>query len=96
MPKLTFQGPTYFSELDEAAFFSWLERIPGVTKVEGHLTTLIVTTKSAKLSDRSLRELLGLFYRYRVPMRQLAQFETPKNRHWFRMRTKYWYRKVFG
>jgi hypothetical protein len=30
-----------------------------------------------------LRELLALFSRYHVPMKQLAQFETTRNRIWF-------------
>jgi hypothetical protein len=84
----------YFSRKDEAAFFAWLKSIPGVVRVEGVGRRLVVTLRSARLSDSALRELIALHSRYRLPMRSLAQFETPKNRKWFR--SPYWYRKVFG
>jgi len=86
----------YWSQKDEAAFFSWLKSIPGVTRVRGVGRRLVVTLRSKRLSDRALRELIALHMRYRLPMRALAQFETPGNRKWFRSRQAYWHRKVFG
>lgn len=32
------------------------------------------------MADENLRELIALFSRYRVPMKQLARFETPHDR----------------
>jgi hypothetical protein len=86
----------YWSRKDEDAFFLWLQSIPGVTRVKGVGTQLIVSLRSKRLSDRALRDLIGLHMRYGLPMRSLAQFETPQNRLWFRSKQMYWYRKVFG
>jgi hypothetical protein len=86
----------YRSVKDEAAFFAWLRSIPGVVKVEGVGRRLVVTLRSSRLSDAALRELIALHARYKLPMRSLAQFETSKNKAWFRSQNTYWYRKVFG
>jgi len=86
----------YHSRRDEAAFFGWLRSIPGVLKVEGVGRQLGVTLRSKCLSDATLRELIALHTRYKLPMRSLVQFETSKNTSWFRSRHAHWYRKVFG
>jgi len=65
MPKLRFKGPTYWSSGDEDAFFYWLERIPGVTKVTGELRDQIVHF-SRKPSRRAQAELSALFRRYGI------------------------------
>ena len=99
MPKfIILQGEAchYYSPGDEAAFFTWLEAIPGVTNVRGIGRELIVTLRSRRLSDKALRELIGLHWRYGLPMRSLAQFENKRNRQWFRSKEKFWYGKVFG
>jgi hypothetical protein len=86
----------YYSHGDEAAFFGWLQSIPGVIKVEGRGRRLLVTLRSKRISDSALRELIGLHMRYRLPMRSLAQFRTPRNRAWFGDRKRFWYKRVFG
>ena len=86
----------YYSPGDEAAFFAWLEAIPGVVNVRGVGRELIVTLRSNRLSDKALRELIGLHTRYRLPMRSLAQFETDRNREWFRSKGMFWYDQIFG
>jgi hypothetical protein len=97
MAAVTLQGPTYFSDGDEAAFFSWLEGIPGVSSVEGqHPDKLLVHIDDGQFTDQTLRELIAVCHRYGVGMRQLAQFETPSNRSWFRKQSAYWYKGVFG
>jgi len=50
----------------------------------------------SRLSEASLRDLLALFSRYEIPMRQLAQFENAKNTSWFRAPRMYWHQRVFG
>jgi hypothetical protein len=86
----------YHSPRDEVAFFRWLKSIPGVVKVRGIERTLVVTLRSTRISDAALRELIGLHARYRLPMRSLAQFETPRNTSWFRNKEAFWYTRVFG
>lgn len=97
MPILTRtpDGP-YYSEGDERAFSEWVTRIPAVTLTCGEGHTLHIHVRSRRVSATTLRELLALFRRYGVSMAQLAQFESPSNREWFRNPTAYWYRAVFG
>ena len=67
-------------------------QIPGVLRWEPE--TLVV--KSLNLGQASLRDLLALFFRYRIPMRQLAQFRSAKNEKWFAAPIMYWHTAVFG
>jgi hypothetical protein len=43
-----------------------------------------------------LRELLALFYRYKIEMSQFSVFLSEKNKKWFYdNKQAYWYKKVF-
>jgi hypothetical protein len=97
MPILTREpdGP-YYSPGDERAFFEWAERISCVKKIEGCGEVLRLHVASRRIAARCLRELIGLFERYGVEMSQLAQFESPANRAWFRAPAAYWHDAVFG
>lgn len=89
-------GVTFYHLNDERAFFEWLGRIPCVERYVGEgRAGLVVYLKRAPRDDE-LRELLALCHRYGVGMRQLAKFETARNRGWFRNPKKYWHRAVFG
>lgn len=91
MVRLDCSGVWWFgSQLDEDHLFHWAAEIPGFMRWEQD--TLVVRSR---LSEASLRDLLALFSRYEIPMRQLAQFETPKNDSWFRAPHMYWHAKVF-
>jgi len=96
MPKLLVREASYYSPSDEAAFFDWLQSIPGVSSVVGTPAGLEVTLHSKRLSQVALRELLALHFRYGLPMKDLAQFETEQNKSWFRASHMYWHKKVFG
>jgi len=95
MPILECRRVVFFSQGDEAAFFSQLQANKGVRKVEGVGDTLLLHVATS-LSDRSLRELLGAFRRYKVRMDQLAQFSSVRNRDWFENPRAYWFTSVFG
>jgi hypothetical protein len=96
MPIFVVHERTYYSQLDESAFFKWLESITGVTKVVGTPDGLMVSLRSSRLSEPALRDLIALHFRYGLPMHRLAQFETPQNRSWFRAAHMYWHDRVFG
>jgi hypothetical protein len=85
----------YYSRRDEDVFFSWLQSIPGVLKVQGRGTELFIRLRSKRLSATALRELLALYMRYDGNMRELAQFETSSNAAWFKNPKAYWYKGVF-
>ena len=95
MPVLKCHRTRFYSHLDEGMFFGALEKISGVKNMECRGPDLFLAVSSC-LSDKALRELLGLFFRYGVDMRQLAIFLTEKNRSWFRGPEKYWFKKVFS
>ena len=84
-------GVRFGSQLDEKHLFEWAVEIPGVLRWEQD--TLVV---KSRISEASLRDLLALFSRYKIPMKQLGQFLTPANAKWFQASDKYWHRSVFG
>lgn len=95
MPLLKCHKISFYSQLDEELFFTGLKKISAVKKIEGKGPDLFVSVPS-RLSDKTLRELLGLFFRFNVDMNQLAQFLTPKNRSWFRKPKTFWFESVFS
>ena len=86
----------YYSDGDEAAFFSWLQSISGVISVQGRGRELHIRLRSKRLSAQSLRELIALYQRYQGNMNELAQFATQSNASWFSDPKAYWYSRVFG
>ncbi|MFT3871000.1 MAG: hypothetical protein QM715_21305 [Nibricoccus sp.] len=86
---------SFYSQLDEEMFFDALKKIAAVKKIEGRGSDLFLSVAS-RLSDKALRELLGLFFRYEVDLRQLAPFVTERNRSWFCAPEAYWFKKVFS
>ena len=96
MPSLLIYEGSYYSQLDERAFFSWLESISGVLKATGSPNGLVVSLRSSKLSESSIRNLLALHWRYRLPMGALASLLTKSNEHWFADPGAYWHEAVFG
>jgi hypothetical protein len=91
MVRLNCSGVWFGSQLDEKHLFHWAAEIPGFLRWDQD--TLVVRSR---LSEASLRDLLSLFSRYEISMKQLAQFENPKNSAWFRAPHMYWHARVFG
>ncbi|MBX3150725.1 hypothetical protein KF728_11310 [Candidatus Obscuribacterales bacterium] len=90
------QPTSYYCQLDEAHFFKWLQEIDGVKEVRGHSVGLTVYLSVSALSDYALRDLIGLLFRYDVPMSFLRSQITSGNEHWFKDPGTYWYEKIFG
>ena len=86
----------YFSAGDEAAFFGWLQSIPGVVRIEGKGRELFIHLRSSRLSTASLREFIALYERYEGCMSELAQFANSSNSSWFQVKTALWYKAIFG
>lgn len=85
----------YYSRKDEDAFFEWLKKIDCVDDFMGEGNELHLYIAADDLHDHDLRDLLAIFYRYNIDMKQLAQYLTPDNESWFKDPKKYWYAKVF-
>ncbi len=85
----------FYSRGDEAAFFEWIGRISCIARFEGAGDVLLLHVPRKRISDGSLRELIALFYRYDIDMQQLAPFEHPANRSWFKNPGAFWFRRVW-
>jgi hypothetical protein len=95
MPTLDCKRVMFYSPADEAAFFRFAESIKGVRRIEGEGDSILLHIAS-RISQKSLRDLVALFERYRIPrMSQLAQFLARSNRSWFADPKKFWHKKVF-
>ena len=88
-------GP-FRSPNDEAAFFGWLDRISSVTKYEGQGDTLYISVRKSQVDEEQLTDLLALFFRYQVDMKQLVALEKPEFSTWLRDKKAYWAESVFG
>ena len=91
---LVASGVTYYSQDDETAFFEWLDRLDCVESNQGRLRALFIRLKRSP-TRQDLLELLALFFRYGVDVRQLTRFETKSNRRWLRSPDAYWHRAMF-
>ncbi|PVZ71810.1 hypothetical protein [Pelagibaculum spongiae] len=97
MVKLIFDSVSYLSQGDETAFFNWLNSIESVTKVEGFGTELEVTVSSNHISDEELRDLIAIFTRYGIELKQLRVFEGPENMKWFTQnKVAYWHKDLMS
>ena len=84
MATLIWRAPmTYYSSRDETAFFTWLHSVPGVVSVRGVGVELHVETRSRRLGQAALRELVAIYRRYGGRLSELEMFVTPSNRDWF-------------
>lgn len=86
----------FFSQYDESAFFDWLKKISCVKKSEGRGSTLYILIDRMSVDEDALRELLALFHRYDIDMRQLVTFDCTEFSTWFHNKQAYWYKKVFS
>lgn len=86
-------GP-FFINHDEAAFFGRLDKICGVRRYHGQISTLYLTV-DLPLDDESLLELLSLVQRYGGDFSQFTIFETTANSSWFRAPGTFWHDAVF-
>ena len=86
----------FFSPGDERAFFDWLGNLPCVERYEGRGRTLYISVILLNVNESSLREMLALFYRYGIGMRQLVSFDRDEFIDWFHDAQAYWYKEIFG
>ncbi len=86
----------YFSQYDEESFFEWLGKLSCVKKFEGQGTVLYIDVDLDAVDEYSLRDILALFRRYNISMKQLAIFDRAEFADWFRNEKKYWYKDIFS
>lgn len=95
--KLICKSVRFYSRIDEDAFFEWISKVECIDDFYGAGEELYLLIAAEELHDHDLRELLALFYRYKIDMKQLQRFLCPDNKKWFYDNKKaYWHKKVFG
>jgi len=95
MPRLNCTKITFYSSADEVGFFAALNSIKAIKSIRGAGDTLILSVPT-RLSESSLRNLLGVFHRYKIDMAQLSPFKNSANQDWFYDPKAFWFKKVFG
>jgi len=95
MVKLNVSGAMFGSHLDEMMLFRWIETLAEQGCV-AFSDGVHIGLRSRRIKRECLLELIALFRRFDLDMRQLAVFESDKNRRWFRDPRKYWHSQVFG
>jgi len=87
----------FFCNKDEDAFFEWIKKIGCIERFEGAGNELYLYICADDIHDQDLDDLIGLFYRYKIDMKQLQRFLTKDNKSWFYDNKKaFWHRRVFG
>ena len=92
---LTCRQVIYRSRFDKQIFFKWIERIDSIRRWEAfHDTRYLYVT--VPIPDDDLKEIIGLFYRCNIEMKQLSVFLNEHyNQDWFCNENMYWYSSVF-
>lgn len=91
------KGVRFFCLKDEDAFFEWIKKIDCIKEISAAGDELYLHITSKEISDLDLDDLIGLFHRYNVDMKQLKQFLNDKNKEWFfDNKIAFWHKKVFG
>jgi hypothetical protein len=86
----------FYALKDEDAFFEWIKKIKCIKNISAIGNELSLDLPHL-ISDDDLRDILALFYRYKIDMHQLFIFLNDTNKSWFYEGNKgYWYDNVFG
>lgn len=87
---------THYSQLDDDAFFAWLDRIGGVDSYRGERATLYITVTLDELDEAALNEFVALYRRYNIDPRELRVFNAGKLGSWFSSTERYWHPEIFA
>lgn len=95
-PVLVCEWLIFYNQKDEEAFNDWLRKINCIERTSRSGSTLELHIVSLDLHDHDIDDLISLFYRYSIDMKQLSVFLNDDNRKWFYDKKMYWFNKVFG
>lgn len=94
---LIWKKPKFYSKLDQDAFLEWSKKIECIEAIKNAEQSIYLYIACKELHDHDLRDLLALFYRYKISMKQLRRYLTKQNKYWFYdNKIAYWHKKVFG
>jgi hypothetical protein len=82
----------FYSMNDEKMFFEWIKNIECIKKFEGAGDELYLDLVGQELNYNDIKDLIALFYRYQIDMKQLAPFLNEGNKQAFAP----WDKEIFG
>ncbi|WP_039798155.1 hypothetical protein [Nocardia araoensis] len=88
-------GVTYYSPQDEAAFFGWLDKISCIESYQGRVRTLYLTVDLDAVDEDGLRELVALYRRYNINLKELRVLDADRVGPWFSDPDRWWHAEVF-
>ena len=94
--ELEAESVQFLSPGDEDAFFGWLAELSFVVKYFGRGKVLHISINLAAMDECGLREIIALFFRYKIEMRQLLKLNVDKFSEWFGDKDSFWHEGVFG
>lgn len=74
----------FYSHNDEELLFAWINKIPSISHVEGIGRELHMHIISNTIPNNELRDLIGIFQRYKFDKKQLKVFMNESNKKWFK------------
>lgn len=89
---LTCKSVNFYHQKDEDAFFEWIEKIDCIESISAAKDELYLDLVDRELTEEEVDELIGLFARYDIDMKQLAKYKTKENQEAF----KPWNKEFFG
>jgi|GEM_PF-802076 hypothetical protein len=96
MNKLVFKDIKFYCQKDRLAFFEWIKRLEYVHDVIETDQEVIIDLFNGDLNQLELFDLIALFHRYKVDLRQLQKLVRPSNRRWLMKRRVQRYKEIFG
>ncbi len=88
--KLVCDNAHFKTDIDKEIFIRFINRISSVEELDDFGKKLHVYVKSTVIPNDDLKDLLTLFYKYKINMKQLNVFINKKNKAWLKLTTN-WY-----
>jgi len=85
---------TFYSPRDEENLFSWLGSVAAIKEIKGSGDSIFVKV-AVPIEDDDLSEIIAIFTRYGVNMKQLAVFDDGRF-PWLKRKGMFWYELIFG
>jgi hypothetical protein len=86
----------YYSDGDKSPLFSGLHDNPAFLNVKGYGTKLDIKVNARKLTRQSLYDLVALFFRYKVDMKELKPLLNSRTVEWLELYMPDWLDLITG
>jgi len=86
---------TFYSHGDERRLFQSLGEIFAIREVRGVGCTLLLDVDEELINNEEMRELMGLLFRYGIPLTPLRIFSKMEKFTWLDDPVKFWHKSMF-